>query len=58
MVSNIATDHEETVRPVAPLAYFPDAEVLSNSASAMKELADSVAGMVGAVANQFRECVL
>jgi len=46
-VEAIATDHEATVRPVGALAYLPDAEALSNSARAMKELAGRVAGMVG-----------
>jgi len=46
-VEAIATDHEATVRPVGPLAYFPDTEALSNSVRAMKELAGRVAGMVG-----------
>ena len=46
-VEAIATDHEATVRPVGALAYLPDAEALSNSARAIKELAGRVAGMVG-----------
>ena len=46
-VEAIATDHEATVRPVGPLAYLPDAEALSNSARAMKELAGRLAGMLG-----------
>ena len=46
-VEAIATDHEATERPVGVLAYLPDAEALSNSARAMKELAGRVAGIVG-----------
>ena len=46
-VEAIATDHEATVMPVGALAYLPDAEALSNSAIAMKELAGRVAGLLG-----------
>ena len=46
-VEAIATDHEATVRPVGALAYLPDAEALSKSARAMKELAGRAAGLVG-----------
>ena len=46
-VEAIATDHEATARPVGPLAYLPDAEALSNSARAMKELVGRVAGLLG-----------
>lgn len=46
-VEAIATDHEATVKPVGALAYLPDAEALSNSARAMKELAGRVAGLLG-----------
>ena len=45
-VEAIATDHEATVKPVGALAYLPDAEALSNSARAMKELAGRVAGLL------------
>jgi len=46
-VEAIATDHKATARPVGALAYLPDAEALSNSARAMKELAGRAAGLVG-----------
>ena len=46
-VEAIATDHEATLRPIGVLAYLPDAEALSNSARAMKELAGRVAGVLG-----------
>ena len=46
-VEAIATDHEATVRPVGVLAYLPDAEALSNSARAMKELAGRFVGVLG-----------
>ena len=46
-VEAIATDHEATVKPVGALAYLPDAEALSNSARAMKELAGRIAGLLG-----------
>lgn len=46
-VEVIATDYEATVRLVGLLDCLPDAEALSASARAMKELVGRLAGMLG-----------